>query len=125
MLITVSLLNILPVRSIKFLALILLLFFYIHKNILPIEYGKSVDGKELVGTVHSHLPETGEFITATDVCTLMLYGKFANWKTHNVVSKEYLNIWNCETNTLTVIPLNTLEKINKDQEKRNQKKKKE
>ncbi len=97
----------------------------LHKNILPIEYGKSVDGKELVGTVHSHLPETGEFITATDVCTLMLYGKFANWKTHNVVSKEYLNIWNCETNTLTVIPLNTLEKINKDQEKRNQKKKKE
>lgn len=97
----------------------------LHKNIIPIEYGKSVDGKEVVGSVHSHLPETGEFITATDVCTLMLYAKFANWKTHNVVSKEYLNIWNCETNTLTVIPMNTVEKINKDQEKRNKKKKKE
>lgn len=97
----------------------------LHKNIISIEYGKAVDGKEVVGTMHSHLPETGVFITATDICTLMLYAKFANWKTHNVVSKEYLNIWNCETNTLTVIPMNTIEKINKDQEKRNKKKKKE
>lgn len=94
----------------------------LHKNIIPIEYSKSVDGKDVVGTVHSHLPETGEFITATDICTLMLYAKFANWKTHNVVSKEYLNIWNCETNSLTVISMNTVEKINKDQEKRNKEK---
>ena len=31
---------------------------------------------------------------ATDICTLMLYEKFAKWKQHNVVSKNYLNIWN-------------------------------
>lgn len=94
----------------------------LHKNIIQIEYGKSVEGKDVVGTIHNHLPETGEFITSTDICTLMLYAKFANWKTHNVVSKEYLNIWNCETNSLTVIPMKIVEKINKDQEKRNKKK---
>jgi hypothetical protein len=71
--------------------------------------------------MHNHLPETGEYITATDICTLMLYSKFAKWKTHNVVSKKYLNMWNCETNTLTVIPMDTVEKINKDQEKRKKK----
>lgn len=76
----------------------------LHKNIIPIEYGQTVDGKELIGTMHNHLPETGEFITATDICTLMLYSKFAKWKTHNVVSKAYLNIWDCETNTLSVVP---------------------
>jgi hypothetical protein len=38
--------------------------------------------------MHSHLPETGDFITPTDICTLMPYEKFANWKTHNVVSKN-------------------------------------
>lgn len=97
----------------------------LHKNIIPIEYGKAEEGKDVVGTMHSHLPETGEFITATDICTLMLYAKYAKWKTHNVVSKEYLNTWNCETNTLTVIPMDTIEKINKDQEKRNRKKKTE
>jgi len=97
----------------------------LHKNIIPTEYGKSEDGKEVVGAMHSHLPETGDFITATDICTLMLYEKFANWKTYNVVSEKHLNTWNCETDQLTVIPMKTVEKINKDQEKRNRKKKKD
>lgn len=97
----------------------------LHKNIIPINYdNKEEDGKEIEGTMHSHLPETGDFITATDICTLMLYEKFTGWKQHNVVSKNYLNIWNCLTNELTVIPMSTIEKINKDQEKRNKKKQK-
>lgn len=94
----------------------------LHKNIIPIEYGNEEEGKEIEGTMHSHLPETGEFITATDICTLMLYEKFAKWKTHNVVSKKYLNIWNCETDQLTVITMDAIDKINKDQEKQNKKK---
>ena len=98
----------------------------LHKNIIPIEYGgKMEEGKEIESTLHSHLPETGDFITATDVCTLMLYGKFTKWKSHHVVSQKYLNIWNCETNELNVIPMKTIEKINKDQKKRNKKKEKE
>lgn len=91
----------------------------LHKNIIPISYGNE-EGNDLKAesTIHSHLPETGDFITATDICTLMLYEKFAKWKTHNVVSKKYLNSWNCETNELTIIPIDTLKKTEKDQEKR-------
>lgn len=97
----------------------------LHKNIIPIYYGgKEEEGKQIEGAMHSHLPETGDFITATDICTLMLYEKFAKWKTHNVVSKKYLNIWNCETDQLTVITMDAVDKINKDQEKRNKKKSK-
>jgi len=97
----------------------------LHKNIIPINYGgKDEEGKEIEGTLHSHLPETGDFITATDICTLMLYEKFTKWKQHNVVSKNYLNIWNCQTDQLTVISMATIDKINKDQEKRNKKKQK-
>lgn len=96
----------------------------LHKNIIPINYGgKEEEGKEIEGTIHSHLPETGDFITATDICTLMLYEKFAKWKQHNVVSKNYLNIWNCLTDQLVVIPMGTIDKINKDQEKRKKKNK--
>lgn len=96
----------------------------LHKNIMPIHYGdKESEDKEMVGTMHTHLPETGDFITATDICTLMLYQKLTNWKQHNVVSKDYLNIWNGLTNELAVIPMSTIEKINKDQEKRKGKKK--
>jgi hypothetical protein len=72
--------------------------------------------------VHSHGPETGDFITATDICTLMLYEKFAKWKKHNVVSKKYLNIWDCETDQLTVITMDALEKISKHQENQNEQK---
>jgi hypothetical protein len=98
----------------------------LHKNIIPIYYGeKEEEGKKIEGAMHSHLPETGDFITATDICTLMLYEKFAKWKTHNVVSKKYLNIWNCETDQLTVITMDVINKINKDQEKRNKKKNKD
>ncbi|MCB9202345.1 MAG: hypothetical protein H6604_04760 [Flavobacteriales bacterium] len=96
----------------------------LHKNIIPIEYGNTENEKEVVGAMHSHLPETGDFITATDICTLMLYEKFAKWKTYNVVSEKYLNTWNCETDELTVIPMKTIDKINKDQEKRKKKKNK-
>lgn len=97
----------------------------LHKNIIPIYYGEEAEnGKQIEGSVHSHLPETGDFITATDICTLMLYQKFAKWKTHNVVSKKYLNIWNCETNQLTVITMEAFERIKEDQEKRNKKRNK-
>ncbi|HUM52057.1 MAG TPA: hypothetical protein PK431_09590 [Chitinophagales bacterium] len=91
----------------------------LHKNIIPIEY----NGKdEIETTIHTHLPETGDFITATDICTLMLYEKFANWKTHNVVSKNYLNIWDCKKDELHVISMDIIEKINKNQEERNKSK---
>lgn len=96
----------------------------LHKNIIPVYYGeKGNEEKDMVGTMHSHLPETGDFITATDICTLMLYGKFTKWKQHNVVSKKYLNVWDCETNELAVVPMSTIEKIQQDQEKRSGKKK--
>jgi hypothetical protein len=94
----------------------------LHKNIILINYGSKEEG-EMVGTIHTHLPETGDFITATDICTLMLYEKFAKWKQHNVVSKNYLNIWNCLTDQLVVIPMETIDKINKDHDERNKKKK--
>ena len=89
----------------------------LHKNIIPIGFGSKqpVDNK-VESTMHSHLPETGDFITATDICTLMLYEKFAKWKSHNVVSRKYLNSWNCLTDELNVIPMETVQKINKDQE---------
>ncbi|HTJ49663.1 MAG TPA: hypothetical protein VL443_09435 [Cyclobacteriaceae bacterium] len=101
----------------------LLLKKQLHKNIIPIFYGsKEQEGKQIEGTIHSHLPETGEFITATDICTLMLYEKFAKWNTHNVISEKYLNIWNCKTDHLIVVEMSAVDKIKKDQEKRGEKK---
>lgn len=93
----------------------------LHRNIISIDFQNKNDSTNVVGAMHSHLPETGDFITPTDVCTLMLYEKFANWEQHEVVSKNYLNIWNCKTNELTVMPMKTVNKILKDQEKKKRK----
>ncbi|MFZ1371512.1 MAG: hypothetical protein WAR78_14080 [Ferruginibacter sp.] len=95
----------------------------LHRNIIPINYGKENEsaqneGKTTFGTMHSHLPETGDFITATDICTLMLYAKFTGWKQHNVVSAKYLNVWDCLSGHLTVIPLESINKNEKDQKRK-------
>lgn len=90
----------------------------LHRNIIPISYKAVSDSTKEEVTMHSHLPETGDYITATDICTLMLYEKFTNWKQHNVISDKYLCIWNCKENSLYVITRKVMEKIMEDQEKR-------
>lgn len=90
----------------------------LHRNIIPMYYeGEEADGKQAESAIHTHSPETGDFITATDICTLMLYAKFAKWKSYHVISQKYLNIWNCETETLTVIAKPFFNKMNKTPEK--------
>ena len=92
----------------------------LHKNIIPVPYaGKQSDGTEIVSTIHSHLPETGDLITSTDLCTLMLYEKFAKWKSHKVVSQKYLSTWDCAKDELTVVEMEVVEKMVKEQEHAN------
>ncbi|MRG45747.1 hypothetical protein GFS24_11510 [Chitinophaga sp. SYP-B3965] len=90
----------------------------LHKNIIPITYKKSEETNLM--SVHNHLPETGDFITATDVCTLMLYEKYANWKQHYVISEKNISLWDCEKDELVSFTKEAWEKITKDQEEKKQ-----
>lgn len=81
----------------------------LHKNIIPIEFGE--EGENIESTMHSHLPETGDLMTATDICTLMLYGKFTSWKKHLVVSENYLNIWNMADDSYHIMTMDAVNKI--------------
>jgi hypothetical protein len=90
----------------------------LHQHIIKIPFGE-VDGKKVLETSHTHLPETDELITATDICTLMLYEKFAGWKQHMVMSWKYLSVWDCEKDQLTVISEKVLNKTVKDQQDKN------
>lgn len=89
----------------------------LHKNIIFINYGTSGD-TTIVGTIHTHLPETGDLITATDICTLMLYEKFAKWQQHYVMSKNYVSIWDCNKNILAILTRKAWDNIYDDQKKR-------
>ncbi|MBC7440424.1 MAG: hypothetical protein H7250_10645 [Flavobacterium sp.] len=98
----------------------------LHKNIIWTEFGQKMeDGKEIVAGTHTHLPETGDFITATDICTLMLYEKSTKWQQYYVYSKNYMSIWDCEKNQLTPISMKAIKKINKETEKQKEKDKKQ
>jgi hypothetical protein len=79
----------------------------LHKNIIPANYTKAgSSGKELqVASMHSHLPETGGFITATDICTLRLY----------VMSKNYVSIWDCKKNILAIMTMEAWKRIGEHQ----------
>ncbi|MGC4021706.1 MAG: hypothetical protein QM734_07065 [Cyclobacteriaceae bacterium] len=85
----------------------------LHKNIISTEYGNE-DGKIAIGGMHTHLPETGDLITATDICTLMLYEKFAKWKQYYVMSKNNVSIWNCSRDQLTVLTKEAWDKMKND-----------
>ena len=86
----------------------------LHANIIPI-YDESEDGTKQIETIHSHTESTGDFITATDICTLMLYCRFTDWERHHVVSPKYLNTWDCEKQSLIVIPMDVLDNIDEAQ----------
>lgn len=77
----------------------------LHQNIIPVYTDQNQrDSGQVIGTTHNHQPETGDFMTATDICTLMLYGKFTKWQQHMVVSEKYINVWHIPENRLVVIP---------------------
>lgn len=86
----------------------------IHKNVTPIEYGKKRNGDLVTSTTHMHFPETGEMLTPTDICTIMLYEKTAGWLEHIAISRSAVSIWNCQKDKLTNMSLEAWQKASKE-----------
>lgn len=93
----------------------------LHRNIIPIWFNEE-DEKVITESYHSHSAETGDLITPTDICTLMLYSKFARLKQHTVISEKYISIWNCDTSELHVLTKESVDKIKGHQSKQKKKK---
>lgn len=83
----------------------------IHRDLIPVEFEEGGDSVSF----HNHRSETDPFITPTDVCTLMLYAKFAGWKRHYVASKDYVSIWNCETESLRIVTREQFDNMNEEE----------
>lgn len=92
----------------------------LHKNIIVTSLEDfNAKGQTMVAGMHTHLPETGAFITATDICTLMLYGRTTGWESYFVMSEKYINIWNCKTSQLLVLTREAYERIQADGKNKN------
>ncbi len=68
------------------------------------------DSMELTMSTHTHILD--EIITSTDICTLLLYKDFAQWKSHYVFSKEWVSIFDMKNENLFIMPLESFKKIN-------------
>ena len=80
----------------------------LHKNIIPIEYKKnSKEGN----AIHLHTEDVGNFMTVTDVSTLLLLWEDTPWETHMVVSKNYLSVLHFRGNKLISMTMEAYEKM--------------
>jgi hypothetical protein len=80
-----------------------------HNSLIVSEIGDDTAKIQLAG-IHNHLPKYSDFITPTDICTLMLYEKFTTWHQYIVISKKYASVWDCKTNTLAIYTVEAWEK---------------
>ncbi len=93
----------------------------LHNNILFSNYNDIKKQDSSFGGIHSHISPTSDFITSTDICALMLYEKAAGWKQYYVVSQKYYSIWDCQSNSLTIMTKEAMDRIYDDQAKRHPK----
>lgn len=73
----------------------------LHNDIMVIEYGEN-DSTEPIGSMHMHTATTGEYPTATDICTLMLYAKYTDWQFHAIMGDHLISVWDCADGELKV-----------------------
>lgn len=73
----------------------------IHQNYLPINL---IDiPKNIKASMHTHSNKSSDFITPTDICTMMLYKDFFTIKEHIVVSGKYVSVFNNENLKLLIM----------------------
>lgn len=82
----------------------------LHNGLIPVKVEKDTGDRHFEGPMHTHLPEYSDLMTPTDICTTMLYGRFVGWSKGIVTSMKYISIWDCDTKTLKVTPMDKKEK---------------
>lgn len=90
----------------------------LHNNLISIPTDTT---GEVVSGYHTHIGKTSEFITPTDICTILLYSPYVKWSTYNVISGKHISIWSNETNNLVILSNKTLKKIDDSERKRKEK----
>lgn len=87
----------------------------LHQGIFVYNFSDTTDGKEIISTIHTHSPESGRLISATDICTLMLYARFIQWKSHLVLSDKTVSIWDVTKQKLITLTREAWERISEYQ----------
>jgi len=81
----------------------------LHNSLISLAYKNDDKNNPSVTTMHSHV--LSDYIEATDICTLLLYKDFVEWKTHIVISRKYVSILDLEKESLLIMTRKAWEKI--------------
>ncbi|WP_422107870.1 hypothetical protein [Winogradskyella sp.] len=84
--------------------------FKIHSTLLQFQYKSKDQQNQTVSTVHSHV--NSDFISSTDICTLLLYRDYVEWTQHIVVSEKFVSIFDLKKESLVALTKEAWEKIN-------------
>lgn len=87
----------------------------LHNSILEFSFKSENKDNPTVSTIHSHT--ITKHITSTDICTLLLYKDYIEWKQHIVISDKEVSIFNLENENLFVMKRKAWEKINEFKKK--------
>jgi len=88
----------------------------LHRNIIVTDLNKAEEGQEIKAGIHSHVSPTSDYITSTDVCTLMLYEGLLGLENYYVLGEKHVSLYNCKSDSLAILTRAVWEKIAKDQE---------
>ena len=90
----------------------------IHNDLYQIESApKDPYADEVLENIlHKHTGESGEFITSTDICILLLNQKKGRWQHHVVMGENYVSVWFCDTNELQTMTKKAWYKHNKSED---------
>lgn len=81
----------------------------IHNSLITLSAGDNVSNEKTAMTMHSHV--LSEAIDPTDICTLLLYKDFVDWKKHVVVGKKYVSVFDMDKETLAILTTEAWKKI--------------
>jgi hypothetical protein len=87
----------------------------IHNSLLQFPYKSDDEENPTVSTYHSHV--VTEYISSTDICTLLLYKDYVEWNQHIVISEKQVSIFDLEKATLLTMTKKAWEKISEHQKK--------
>lgn len=87
----------------------------VHNSLLTFPY--TAEGEEMESisaTYHSHV--NSDFISPTDICTLLLYKDYIEWDQHYVMSKDYVSIFDLKSETLVILTKDAWDRMNSKEE---------
>ncbi len=87
----------------------------LHNTLIQFLYKSENKDNPTVSTIHSHV--ITKYITSTDICTLLLYKDYVEWKQHIVISEKEVSIFDMEKEILVTMKRKAWEKINNSENK--------